>query len=220
MIARAIPAFVLIDVTRFGAAGRFDWPQAWLLTAIFAVMFLLGAPWMIRHDPDLVRERLNRRPSNVPPWDRRLLRFYPPLMVALFVTAALDAGRWRWSHVPVAVQMLSTAGILLAIAGIWWCMTVNHFLAAFARVQTDRGHTVVQSGPYRFVRHPMYTSIIVLMLGIALLLGSWLALIPAALIGTLFVVRTWLEDRMLTEGLAGYRAYGQRVPKRLVPGVW
>lgn len=97
---------------------------------------------------------------------------------------------------------------------------VNHFLASYARLQQDRGQTVVQNGPYRYVRHPMYTSLIAFMYGFALLVGSWLALIPAACITMVFVVRTMLEDRMLTTSLEGYRAYTMRVPNRLLPGVW
>ena len=89
-----------------------------------------------------------------------------------------------------------------------------------ARIQADRGHRVVRDGPYRFVRHPMYTSLIVLMSSMALLLGSWLALAPALLIAALLVVRTVFEDRMLNDLLPGYREYALDVTRRLVPGIW
>jgi protein-S-isoprenylcysteine O-methyltransferase Ste14 len=152
--------------------------------------------------------------ANVPRWDRVILRVYVLLLFALFVTAALDAGRFRWSRMSEAVQ-IGGASVIAASAVIWWCTAVNHFLSSAARLQSERGQTVVHDGPYRFVRHPMYTSLIVLMIGIALMLGSWFAVGPAILIGVLFVIRTSLEDRMLTDGLAGYRDYAERVRARL-----
>jgi len=121
---------------------------------------------------------------------------------------------------PVAVQAIGAAGIIAAFVVIWWCTAANHFLSSHARIQADRAHRVVQHGPYRFVRHPMYMSLIVLMIGMALILGSWLAVVPATLIAVLLVIRTSLEDRMLTTELAGYREYANHVHERLLPGVW
>jgi protein-S-isoprenylcysteine O-methyltransferase Ste14 len=100
------------------------------------------------------------------------------------------------------------------------CAAANHFLSGRSRIQSERGHTVVQHGPYRFVRHPLYASRIVLIIGTASTLGSWIALVPAALLVFLVVLRTLLEDRMLTTNLSGYREYAKRVPARLMPGVW
>jgi protein-S-isoprenylcysteine O-methyltransferase Ste14 len=220
IVVRFALAIASIDLLLFGAAGRLDWPQGWWLTALFAATFIIGGPWVLRHDPDLLVERMNTSAPNVPRWDRIVLLFYRLLIVGLFVIAALDAARYRWSHVPLLLQTGGAVAIVAAVFGIGWCVSVNHFLASYARLQPDRGQSVVQDGPYRFVRHPMYTSAITMIFGVALLLGSWLALVPAALIGTLFVVRTRLEDAMLTDGLEGYRAYGRRVPNRIVPGVW
>ena len=185
----------------------------------FVVYLTAGVAYFCRRDTELLRERL-RKPSNVPAWDRRLLRFYPPLLGCLFVAAALDGGRHHWSRVPLPIQFLGGLGVLAAFAVVWWCTASNHYLASYARLQSDRGHRVVSGGPYAIVRHPMYTSLAALMVGIALLLGSWLALVPACAIGALLVVRTRLEDRMLAEGLPGYRDYALRVPRRLLPGVW
>ena len=131
-----------------------------------------------------------------------------------------DAGRFRWSAMPVVVQAIGTAAVVAAVGVVWWCAAVNHFLSTRSRIQSERGHTVVQHGPYRFVRHPLYASRIVLIIGAALTLGSWIALVPAVLIALLLVLRTSLEDRMLTTELPGYREYAQHVPERLVPGLW
>ena len=208
-----------IGATLFGIAGRVDWPAAWFFISLFAAYLFPGAWWFSRHDPALLAERMTTAP-NVPGWDRLLVRGYWVLLPTLFATAALDAGRFRWSEMPPAAQVIGAAAIIAAFVVIWWCTAANHFLSANARIQSERGHKVVQHGPYRFIRHPMYTSLIVLMIGMALTLGSWLAMAPAVLIAALLVVRTALEDRMLTAQLAGYREYAYHVQKRLVPGVW
>jgi len=208
-----------IAATLFGVAGRVDWPAAWFFISLFAVYLFLGAWWFVRHDPELLEERMTTAP-NVPAWDRLLVRAYWILLPTLFTTAALDAGRFRWSEMPTAVQTVGAVALIAAFVVIWWCTAANHFLSANARIQSERGHRVVQQGPYRFVRHPMYTSLIVLMIGMGLILGSWLAVVPATLIAVLLVVRTSLEDRMLTIELAGYREYASRVQARLLPGLW
>jgi protein-S-isoprenylcysteine O-methyltransferase Ste14 len=208
-----------VGATLFVIAGRVDWPAAWFFISLFAVYLFPGAWWFSRHDPELLEERM-ATPPNVPRWDRLLVRGYWVLLPTLLATAALDAGRFRWSAIPLVVQAIGAAAIIAAFMVIWWCTAANHFLSANARIQSERGHTVVQHGPYHVVRHPMYTSLIVLMIGMALTLGSWLALVPAVLIAALLVVRTSLEDRMLTTELAGYREYAHEVRNRLLPGLW
>ena len=203
----------------FGIAGRIDWPAAWVFLSLLAVYLFLGAWWFSRRDPELLQERMTTA-SNVPEWDRLFVRGYWVLLPMLFATAALDAGRFRWSDMSVTVQALGVVSIIAAFLVIWWCTASNHFLSASARIQIERGQRIVQQGPYRFVRHPMYTSLIVLMFGMALTLGSWLAIVPAALIALSFVVRTSFEDRMLTAQLTGYREYANDVQKRLFPALW
>lgn len=208
-----------IDAILFGLAGRLDWRAAWVLSVLFAVYLAAGVSWFLRRDPDLLEERITRA-TNVPSWDRVLRKMYGLSLIALLATAALDAGRFRWSQMPVGVQFVGALGLVSSFIVIWWCTASNHYLSSESRIQADRGHHVVRGGPYRFVRHPMYASLIVLMASIALLLGSWLALAPALLIAALLVVRTAFEDRMLKNLLPGYREYALDVTRRLVPGIW
>jgi protein-S-isoprenylcysteine O-methyltransferase Ste14 len=203
----------------FGIAGRVDWPAAWLIVLLRTGHLVLSGWWLFRHDPELLKERLTTA-SNVPQWDRLIARGNQILLLMFLATAALDAGRFRWSAVPIAVRATGTAAVVAAIGVIWWCGAANRFLSAGSRIQSERGHEVVQHGPYRFVRHPLYAARIVLITGGALMLGSWIALVPAALNALLLVLRTALEDRMLTTELPGYREYAKRVPERLVPGLW
>ena len=203
----------------FGTAGRLDWPAAWLVVLLFTGHLVLSRWWLFRHDPDLFKERLTTA-SNVPHWDRLITRGSRILYPICLATAALDAGRFGWSAMPMIVRAIGTAAVVAAIPVTWWCGVANRFLSDKTRIQSERGHTVVQHGPYRFVRHPLYASRIVLIIGTALTLGSWIALVPAVLIALLLVLRTSLEDRMLTTELPGYRKYAKRVPERLVPGLW
>src|SRR5262252_9130675 len=195
----------------FGIAGRLDWPAAWLAMLLFTGHLVLSGWWLFRHDPELLKERLTPA-SYVPRWDRLLVRGNRILLLIFLATAALDAGRFRWSAMPIVVRAIGTAAVVAAIAVIWWCGAANRFLSANTRIQSERGHTVVQHGPYRFVRHPLYAARVILITGAALTLGSWMALVPAALNAVLLVLRTSLEDRMLTSELPGYREYAKHVP--------
>jgi protein-S-isoprenylcysteine O-methyltransferase Ste14 len=217
-LVRGVVELAILAGVLFGIAGRVDWPAAWLIIVLFAWQVLSG--WLLfRHDPERFKERLTTA-SNVPRWDLLIARGNRILEPIFLATAALDAGRFRWSDMPVVVQAIGTAAVVAAVGVVWWCAAVNHFLSTRSRIQSERGHTVVQHGPYRFVRHPLYASRIVLIIGTALTLGSWIALGPAVLIALLLVLRTSLEDRMLTTELAGYRKYTKHVPERLVPGLW
>ena len=158
--------------------------------------------------------------SNVKRWDKVIIGIYTALLPVLFVLAGLDAGRFRWSAVPIAEQSIGWVGMALAAGLIFWTVATNTFLSRLARIQGDRGQTVVTSGPYGYIRHPMYLGIVVLFLGLPLALVSFYAEISGLLIGILFVVRTAKENAMLQAELAGYQEYARRVRYRLVPGVY
>ena len=218
-LVRGVVDLAILCGVLFGIAGRVDWPAAWFIILLFAGHLVLSGWWLLRHDPGLLEERLTTA-SNVPRWDRLIARANRILLMMLIATAALDAGRFRWSSVPHVVRAIGMAAVVAGLAVIWWCGVANRFLSARSRIQSERGHTVVQHGPYRFVRHPLYASRIVMVMGVAVMMGSWIALIPAALNALLLVRRTSLEDRMLTTELPGYREYAKHVPERLVPGLW
>jgi protein-S-isoprenylcysteine O-methyltransferase Ste14 len=175
---------------------------------------------VFRRNRDLLEER-QQPGEGAKDWDRRLLRIYALLTMSLFVVAGLDVGRFHWSDtVELWQQVLALAGFALAFAFAIWAMVVNNYYSRIVRIQGDRGHNVVTDGPYRFVRHPSYIGSILAWACAALVLGSWIALVPVALIAVTLTVRTALEDRTLQEELAGYREYAQQTRYRLVPGVW
>ncbi len=219
LIAKMIVVTFLVPVLIFGAAGRIDWPAAWIYTALRVGLFLVPTAWLARSRPELVNERASPG-ENVKRWDVLLIRAYLPFAFGVGVVAGLDAGRYGWSSMPIWLQAIGFAGVVFGHWLPFWAMATNPFFSSHVRIQDDRGHEVVSSGPYRYVRHPGYVGTIVIWFSTGLCLGSWWSLVPAAAIGVLFVARTYLEDRTLLEELPGYVVYAEEVPSRLAPHVW
>ena len=129
--------------------------------------------------------------------------------------------RWGWG--PTVDRSWQLAGFILTVFGhviVVWAMSANAFFSAQVRIQTERGHTVANTGPYKLIRHPGYIGAMIFSLGIPLMLGSWWAVIPGVFSVILYIVRTALEDRTLLDELPGYVDYAQSVKFRLIPGVW
>ena len=219
LLVRLIVVVAVFGLPLFIAAGRLDWLAAWAFLIAFFLFLLAYGLWGVRHDPGQLAER-GRVAANVKAWDKVIMGAYTVLLVVMLVVAGLDAGRFGWASPPFLARALGWTGLIAATALIAWTIHENTYLGRMARIQADRGHTVVTSGPYRHVRHPMYGGVIVIFVCLPLALGSGWALIPGGLIGALFVVRTSLEDRMLRTELAGYEEYAERVHYRLLPGIW
>ncbi len=212
-------SMLLIGLVWFAIAGRADWWPGWifLLAFIFYVSILL---WRLsKMNPALLRER-NQPSEKAEAWDQALMRIYTLVLLLLLALAALDSGRFGWSVVPLAAQVLGWLLMVVAAAMIWQVMMTNTFLSSWARIQEDRGQVVIQDGLYRHIRHPMYLAIMLAFAGMPLALASYWALIPAALIIAIFIIRTHREDQMLLEGLDGYADYASQVRARLIPGIW
>ncbi len=219
MIARGVLLVIILDALLFIPAGRLDWGGAWVLTALYFILMMVFLIWVMRNDPELMEERTHRA-ENVKGWDKLIMSLYLTMLLAMLIVAGLDAGRFRWSQVPPAVQALGVMGFVLSGVWLWWVTRTNSYLSRFARIQEDRGQQVVTTGPYRYMRHPMYAAFIPFMICVDLILGSWWAMVPGVLNAFLFIIRTALEDRMLQEELPGYKEYAQQVRYRLLPGVW
>jgi protein-S-isoprenylcysteine O-methyltransferase Ste14 len=220
-INRLIQVFgsvLLMGLVLFLSAGRLDWPAAWIFLGFYVLVILTLGVWAMRKNPEVVNER--GKMQYIKSWDKTLMIIYTVMLFVLFAVAGLDAGRFGWSVMPIAWQVVGFVALAVAMAVTYWAMATNPFLSTIVRIQDDRGHYVVTSGPYRYVRHPMYAMMFLMWPGIALELGSWWALLPAAVIVIVFVIRTALEDRTLQAELPGYPAYAQRVHYRLVPGLW
>jgi protein-S-isoprenylcysteine O-methyltransferase Ste14 len=212
-------SIVVMGVVLFLSAGRLDWPAAWIFLGTYTLVILTLGVWVTRKHPDVVNER-GKIAHDAKSWDKVLMTIYSVMILVLLGVAGLDAGRHGWSVMPIAVQVAGYSALLFAMVVTYWAMAVNPFLSTIVRIQDDRGQYAITTGPYRYVRHPMYAMILLMYPGIALELGSWWALLPAAVIGIVFVIRTALEDKTLQAGLPGYAEYAQHTRYRLIPGIW
>ncbi len=212
-----VVTFIIITaLILFISAGTIKWFYAWLYLTATVLAVIINAIYM---PADLIAER-GRKKENVEKWDPILSGLMVVPWLVSFLIAGLDV-RWGWSPQLAAVwHWSSLIFYLLGNFLILWAMTANHFFSTAVRLQFDRGQTVCSSGPYRYVRHPGYVGMIVYNLATPIALGSFWALIPALITGGLFVLRTWLEDKMLLLKLPGYVQYANRTKYRLIPGLW
>ena len=220
LIVSTSASLLVLVLCLFLPAGTWAWTRGWLFLVVTVGASVVSGMYLRRVNPDVMAGRVNRheRPRL---WDLLLgLLVALPTMLAIPIVAALDDGRYHWSHVPWWGCLLGYALMSIGFVGVTWAESVNKFLEPSVRIQTDRGHRVIDTGPYAIVRHPGYALGYPLFLGMPLALGSLWALIPALFFGLFLVVRTFLEDRTLQKELPGYQEYTQRVRYRLVPGVW
>jgi protein-S-isoprenylcysteine O-methyltransferase Ste14 len=219
LLAHLLSVPLVLGLVLFLPAGRWDWPRGWLFLLVFLAAMGASALYLWRVNPEIYQAR-SRIQEGTKGWDRTLLAFLLPIMLMIFPVAALDDGRFHWLSVPWPVCGLGYVLVLVGIAITAWAQAVNKFFEPGVRVQADRGHTVIDTGPYAIVRHPGYVAGSLLFVGLALSLGSYWALIPAGVSCSLVILRTRWEDRTLRDELAGYEDYVRRVRYRLVPGVW
>jgi protein-S-isoprenylcysteine O-methyltransferase Ste14 len=211
---------VVFALLLFVPAGTLHWPAAWVFLGFMLASALLFGGWLAKNDPALLAERMRSpiRPDQ-PTADKALLFIFLLVNVIWFIVMGLDH-RVQAPRMPLALQVLGSLILILSSAFIMWVFRENTFAAAVVRVQAERGHHVISSGPYAFVRHPMYSGAALFMVGISLLLGSWWGTAISPIFAILFGVRSRIEERTLTRGLPGYADYAARVRYRLVPGLW
>jgi protein-S-isoprenylcysteine O-methyltransferase Ste14 len=224
MISRLIIQTTLwiaaMGVLLFLPAGTLDWPAAWGFLAEIGVLGLGVGLWLARHDPGLLAERLGspfQREQKT--WDKVFMAAVVLFYCAWLVLMGLDARR-AISQVPLWLQAIGALCVALSIYVSYLSFRENSFAAPVVKLQKERGQIVVTTGPYRFVRHPMYAGGLLLFLGTPLQLGSWLGLAVVPLLVPALVFRLVMEERMLATELKGYSDYAERVRWRLIPMVW
>jgi protein-S-isoprenylcysteine O-methyltransferase Ste14 len=213
--------FVVVGAAFFIPYGGFDWWEAWFLLGLWSCYFLLMTTVTRKYNPGIVEERANSLSRFSQRWDKNIIILYQITSLSLYVVAGLDVGRYYWTGgVPPWLKWTAFGFVLVVYVLPYWAVLSNPFSSGVVRIQKERGHYVVEKGPYRFIRHPMYLGTVLYGFSFPLFLESLLALIPGVIVIVLFVIRTSLEDKYLHENLAGYREYAQRVRARLIPGIW
>ena len=221
LLANILGMAVVFALVLFLPAGTLRWPAGWAFFALFFGFTLAISFWLLRFNPDLLRERLSgvgREDQKT--WDKVFLGIAGLVFFGWLALMALDAERWHWSHVPIWLQALGAAILIASFWLFYLTFRYNPFLSPAVRLQADRAQTVVDTGPYHYVRHPMYAAFVLLTVGTALLLGSWLGVAACVVLIVMVVVRATLGERVLRAELAGYDVYTRRVRYRLIPYVW
>ena len=221
-IVRAISGAVIYGALLFLPAGTLNWIWGWALWGVLLALMIVQ-PWLLlRYRPEVLVEREEKGlwHQGVKTWDKWITTLAGGLMPLPWIIAGLDV-RFQWTTTwPLGYHLAGLLVTGLGYALFVGAMAYNPFFAQGVRLQTERGHVAVTSGPYRYVRHPGYAGAILTQLATPFLLGSPWALIPAGMSAVLFIIRTYLEDTMLLAELPGYKEYAQQTPRRLWPGVW
>jgi protein-S-isoprenylcysteine O-methyltransferase Ste14 len=221
LVVRTAGMMVVFAMALFLPAGTLAWPAGW---AFFLLMFGFAnamSLWLLRFNPDLLAERLTGigRPDQKT-WDKVFLALMGVAFFAWLAVMALDAVRFRWSQVPPWLQGIGALLLLGSFYIFYLTFRENSYLSPAVRVQTERAQTVVSTGPYRCVRHPMYGGFVLFTVGTTLLLGSWYGLLGSLLLIGMVAWRAVQEERVLRKELEGYSVYMTRVRYRFVPYLW
>jgi protein-S-isoprenylcysteine O-methyltransferase Ste14 len=222
MLTAQIAGMALVfALALFLAAGTVAWPAGWAFLVLFFGFTVALSLWLLRHDPGLLTERMTGigKPDQKT-WDKVFFVVAEMLFLAWLIVMPLDAVRLHWSHVPTWLQAV---GVLLMLGSFYLFFLTfreNAYLSPAVRVQTEREQTVVSTGPYHYVRHPMYATALIMMVGTTFLLGSWVGLLPVLVLAVAIALRAVREERTLRAELPGYDAYMAQVKYRLIPYVW
>jgi protein-S-isoprenylcysteine O-methyltransferase Ste14 len=219
IIRRLVQVFsvlILQGAILFIAAGTLSWKWAWYVLLLGLILLIIN---LILLPAELIEER-GRKKENVKKWDRMITSIVMFPTILMYVFSGLDH-RFNWTgdvHI-----IINIAGLVLIFLGsmiFTWSMVSNKFFSTLVRLQTDRQHTVVTEGPYKYVRHPGYLGYIIFTLATPIALGAFWGLIFSVIIGILLIVRTALEDATLKKELPGYAEYTENVKYKLIPFLW
>jgi protein-S-isoprenylcysteine O-methyltransferase Ste14 len=209
---------LLFPLVLFLTAGTLAWSSGWIFLLLFYSFIVVTVRQLAKHHPALLEERMSVFKPN-PKRDTMFLLLCAVSLIWL-VVMPLDAVRFHWSQVPLWLQVVGTLALVGSFACMYLAFRENAYVTPTVRIQQERGHAVVSTGPYRYVRHPMYTGFHLFFVGTPLLLGSAFGLVLALMLIGLVVRRAVLEERLLRENLSGYDAYLARVTSRFIPHVW
>lgn len=219
---RLVLLTLIMFAVLFLAAGHLDWWEGWVYVGQGLFLLIFSRALMIAKNPSTAMERAEAgQKENVQGWDRILMpltALYLPFLS--WIVAGLDE-RFGWTpNNAISIKLIALAVLITGNVLGTWAMLENRFFSSHARIQTERGHQVISSGPYRFVRHPAYAGGVLSWIAAPFFFSSyWTAVVSLVAISA-NVLRTYKEDKMLQEELPGYKEYTQKVRYRLIPGIW
>jgi protein-S-isoprenylcysteine O-methyltransferase Ste14 len=222
-LARVVADAVVVAIVLFTTAGTIAWPHAWVLVSVLLIVRVVSAIVIYRANPALLEERATVLIHRDQPLSDRvvLILFMTTAFIGVPAIAAMDV--FHWHVLPGPPEIVQNTGLFMFVAG--WFVTAlalreNAFAVTVVRLQDERMHKVVDTGIYSRLRHPMYSGNPLILVGLSLWLGSYLAVFCAVLPVALLMIRIRLEERFLMRELPGYSDYSSRVRYRLVPGIW
>ena len=221
LLIQTIVWFGFMGAIIFSAAGTTKYAGGWLYLGVMVGLSVVLGLHGARVDPALLKERLKPPVQKGQPLADKF--FLIPFLIFMFGgmgVMAADAARWHWSLMPPQVQWTGCGLLLAAILFMYWTMRTNSFAAPVVKIQKDRGQTVITTGPYSMVRHPLYFGALFYIAGTSLVLGSWWGLLMVPILAFLLAIRIGIEEKTLRMGLEGYDDYARRVRWRLVPLIW
>ena len=206
---------VAVGLLIFLPAGTLCYPYGWLFICLLFLPMLIAGFVMLVRSPDFLKKRLDAKEKQGT--QKGVVAISGLMFIAGFVVAGLDY-RFGWSSVPTGVVITASVLLLIAYALYAEVMRENAYLSRTIKV--EEGQTVVDTGLYGIIRHPMYAVTVLLFLMIPLVLGSWYALIAFAFYPAVIVVRLMDEEKLLTKELSGYAEYKKKVKYRIIPFIW
>ena len=218
-IVSVVVVLLVQAVILFAAAGTVTWLRAWVYIGVSALLLIVNFVVLLRLNPEIINQR-GRIKAGTKRFDKIFSVMYTVVFFIMLVVAGLDAVRYQWSFVPALLSVFGVCVLIAAQLLILWAMAVNVHFETTVRIQKERDHKVVTTGPYQYVRHPGYSAIIFMYGVTPLILGSWRGMVPAFFCSVFLVIRTALEDKTLQRELPGYTAYAKTTHYRLVPGIW
>lgn len=214
-LTKFLCGLLLVGLLIFLPAGTLRFAYGWLLIGLLFVPMLIAGLVMFWRSPDFLAKRLDAKEKQRT--QKSVVALSGLMFVAGFVVAGLDF-RFSWSQMPLPITIMASVLFLLAYVLYAEVMRENAYLSRTVKV--EEGQTVVDTGLYGIVRHPMYMATILLFLMIPLVLGSWYALIAFAFYPAIIIVRLKDEEDLLTRELPGYAEYKQKVKYRMIPFIW
>jgi protein-S-isoprenylcysteine O-methyltransferase Ste14 len=210
--------FLVMASLLFLVAGTLHYWQAWTFLGVYFGASLALTLYLMKRDPALLERRMSGGPfAEKEPAQKIIMSFASLGFIGLIVIPALDH-RFGWSHMPLYAALAGDALVALGWLGIFFVFRENSFTSATIELASDQ--KVISTGPYALVRHPMYATALVMLLGIPLSLGSWWGVLVIVAIVPALIWRLLDEERFLARSLAGYVEYQSTVRYRLLPPIW